>query len=284
MDETLHRTDYNDSLCPVNLCTVVCHMPIPILPQQECKAARQTIRHVIAKLSIASLVKFLTVFKVQNSARFWCRAVWRPQQTQSRHRVFRGGPRAQWQTIFTTGGFDGFPSFFFFFFWRVSFVFGASYKSPTPPGGTPNAQQDYGFCPSESGTGSTNQRFCLEQGILYFLPFWLWSTVGVTFCCQNLCTNERCCCSRSGPAARSLKHAVSDSKGNRVSRFSVWNRVSVFMILSGTGLQNCVSLVWNRVRFSGTQRHTPILHWGEYPPGPTPHFTRLPIPIKHQVT
>ena len=36
----------------------------------------------------------------------------------------------------------------------------------------------YGFCLSESGTGSTNQRFCLEQGILFAIP--LWNTVGVT--------------------------------------------------------------------------------------------------------
>ena len=28
----------------------------------------------------------------------------------------------------------------------------------------------YGFCLSESGTGSTNQRFCLEQGILFGIP------------------------------------------------------------------------------------------------------------------
>ena len=26
----------------------------------------------------------------------------------------------------------------------------------------------YGFCLSESGTGSTNQRFCLEQGVILF--------------------------------------------------------------------------------------------------------------------
>ena len=37
------------------------------------------------------------------------------------------------------------------------------------------------------------------------------------------------------------------------------------------------SLVWNRVRFSGTQRHTPILNWGEYPPGGfTPLIHRSP--------
>ena len=28
----------------------------------------------------------------------------------------------------------------------------------------------YGFCFSESGTGSTNQRFCLEQGIVFAIP------------------------------------------------------------------------------------------------------------------
>ena len=28
----------------------------------------------------------------------------------------------------------------------------------------------YGFCLSESGTGSTNKRFCLEQGILFAIP------------------------------------------------------------------------------------------------------------------
>ena len=28
----------------------------------------------------------------------------------------------------------------------------------------------YGFCLLESGTGSTNQHFCLEQGILFALP------------------------------------------------------------------------------------------------------------------
>ena len=28
----------------------------------------------------------------------------------------------------------------------------------------------YGFCLSESGTGSKNQRFCLEQGILFVIP------------------------------------------------------------------------------------------------------------------
>ena len=50
------------------------------------------------------------------------------------------------------------------------------------------------------------------------------------------------------------KGHVSDSKVNCVSCFSVWNRVSIFMILSGTRQQNCVSLVWNRVRFPGTQR------------------------------
>ena len=28
----------------------------------------------------------------------------------------------------------------------------------------------YDFCLSESGTGSTNQRFCLKQGILFAIP------------------------------------------------------------------------------------------------------------------
>ena len=32
------------------------------------------------------------------------------------------------------------------------------------------------------------------------------------------------------------------------------------------GCKNCVSLIWNRVRFPGTQRHTPILNWKEWPP------------------
>ena len=54
---------------------------------------------------------------------------------------------------------------------------------------------------------------------------------GWLFCWQNRATNERCCCSRSGSAACLLKHAVSDSKVNRIS-FSVWNRVAKLCLFS----------------------------------------------------
>ena len=73
------------------------------------------------------------------------------------------------------------------------------------PGGV---QQGMGF-----GSLSLEQGLQISVSVwnrVYFLPFRLWNTVGVTFCCQNRAANERCCCSRSGPAARSLKHAVSD--------------------------------------------------------------------------
>ena len=59
----------------------------------------------------------------------------------------------------------------------------------------------------------------LEQGLqisvsvwnrVYFLPFHSGTRSGWLFCCQNRGTDERCCCSRAGTAARSLKRAVSD--------------------------------------------------------------------------
>ena len=116
----------------------------------------------------------------------------------------------------------------------------------------------YGFCLSKSGTGSANlsgagYTFChsdsgAQSGLLFASRIALQMNVAV-------------------PARVPLHAATCHLKVNRVSHFSVWNRVSIFTILSGTRHQNCVSLVWNRVRFPGTQRHTPILNWGE-PPSP----------------
>ena len=90
------------------------------------------------------------------------------------------------------------------------------FKAPIPRGSTP-IYGLYGdvplnrvwFCLSESGTGSTNQRFLSGTGY-NFCHSESGTRSGWLFCCQNRDTNERCCYSRSGPAARSLKHAVSD--------------------------------------------------------------------------
>ena len=102
---------------------------------------------------------------------------------------------------------------------------------------------------SESGTGSTNQRFCLELGILFAI-LTLEHSQGYSFA-------ARIALKMNIVAVHS--NAVSDSKVNRISYFSVWNRdlFSCFCLEQGS---KSVSLVWNRVRFPGTQRHTPILN------------------------
>ena len=111
-------------------------------------------------------------------------------------------------------------------------------RGSTPEGGTPIYglygdvplnRMCFFFCLSESGTGSTNQHFCPEHGILFAI-LTLDHGWGSFFA-----ANEHCCRSCLGPAACLLKHAVSDSKVNGISHFSVWNRVSMFTILSGTG-------------------------------------------------
>ena len=105
-----------------------------------------------------------------------------------------------------------------------------------------------------SGTGNT------------FCPFWRWNTVGVrvTFSCQIRTANEHCCCSSSGPAACLYSNMAFPIKVNCISHSGTGYLFSPFCLEQGW--QNCVSIVWNRVRFPGTQRHTPILNLGEYPP------------------
>ena len=91
---------------------------------------------------------------------------------------------------------------------------------------------------SESGMGSTNQRFCLEPGILFAIPA-LEHGQGYYFAARivlqmNVAVATWC------RAACLLNHAVSDSKVNRVSHFSVWNRVSYF---SQFCLEQCSKIV-----------------------------------------
>ena len=125
----------------------------------------------------------------------------------------------------------------------------------------------YGFCLSESGTESTNQRFCLEQGLLFAIP--TETLAGLLFCCQNRAANERCCCSRSCPAAFLLKHAVSDSKVNRISHFSVWNRISFSLFCLEQGSKIVSLCLFSRLEQGQVPGHSVAhLTWGEHSPPP----------------
>ena len=95
----------------------------------------------------------------------------------------------------------------------------------------------YTFCHTDSGTWSGwlfATRFAVQMNIVA-VPAWV-----------PLYVHSR---------------AVYDQKVNRVSRLGqgiyfqnfVWNREAKL----------CFFSVWNRVRFSGTQWHTPILNWGK---------------------
>ena len=126
----------------------------------------------------------------------------------------------------------------------------------------------YGFCLSDSETGSKKQRFCLEQGLLFaHSDSGKWLGLRFLFSWQNHTATKNCCCSCLCPAACLLKHTISDLKVNCVSHSGTGYLFSPFV-------QNRVAklclLVWNRVRFPGTQRHTPTLNWGGVPPPPPP--------------
>ena len=112
----------------------------------------------------------------------------------------------------------------------------------------------YGCCLSESGTGSTNQRFCLEQGILFdFLTlkhgrdYYFAARIAVQ---MNIVAVP----------ARVPLHVHSNTPFP-IRRSTASHLFSRFCLEQGSKIASL------RVRFSGTQRHTPILNWGEYPPG-----------------
>ena len=88
----------------------------------------------------------------------------------------------------------------------------------------------YGFCFPESGTGSTNQHFCLEQGVLF-------AHLDFVFC-QDRAANEHCSC--SGPTTALLKHAIAIIASSQEQGIHLHHFV-------GNRIENVCLLVWNRV-------------------------------------
>ena len=58
---------------------------------------------------------------------------------------------------------------------------------------------------------------------VYFLPFWLWSMVGVTFLLSESCYKRTLLLFPLGYHCMLTQTCVSNSKVNRISHFSVWN-------------------------------------------------------------
>ena len=121
------------------------------------------------------------------------------------------------------------------------------------------AQLGYGFC---------------QQGILF-----AHSDCGrrlelrLLFSRQNRAANERC--SFNFPARVPL-HVYSNTPGKL--RLTFWNTVSI--VFPSFCLERNQS--WNRVRFPGTQRHTPILNWRE--PMPQTGLRRGVVLLQEQST
>ena len=113
----------------------------------------------------------------------------------------------------------------------------------------------YGFCLSEPGAGSTNQRSCLELGILFsHSDSGTWSGLGFLFflseshCKQTLLF--------SGPL-----HVYSNTGFEGQPRLTIVEQGIYFYHLVWSRVAKLfLTLVWNRVRFPGTQWHTPILN------------------------
>ena len=127
----------------------------------------------------------------------------------------------------------------------------------------------YGFCLSESGTGSTKISVSVWNRV-YFLPFRLWNTVRMTILL---------------PESRYKRTLLLFPLGSRCTftqtrhfRLEGELRITFFSLETGIYFHH---FVWNRVGklrlFSLEQgqviRHSaahPILNWGEYPPPPPP--------------
>ena len=86
----------------------------------------------------------------------------------------------------------------------------------------------YGFCLSESGTGDLQISVSVWNRV-YFLPCDSGTCGrGYFFGARIVLPMNVVAVTRSGPSACLLNHAISESKVNRVSHFSVWNRVNLF--------------------------------------------------------
>ena len=95
----------------------------------------------------------------------------------------------------------------------------------------------YGFCLSESGTGPTNQRFCLEQGKYCFFPFRLWNTLRVTCLPSELrCKRTLLLFLLGSHCMLTPTHSFRFEGQLCLTIFSVWNRRIYFH-----------HFVWNRV-------------------------------------
>ena len=108
---------------------------------------------------------------------------------------------------------------------------------------------------TESGTGSTNQRFCLEQGILFAIPT-MEHGRGDYFAARiAVQTNV------VAVPARVPLHVHSNTP------FPIRRSTVSHVFQSGTGQQNCVFLVWNRVRFSAAHPYPKLRGVPPPPPG-----------------